>query len=333
QAVRLALLGGELGDELAGGHAHRAGDAVALPYLRPDHGGDLRGRAQPAPGTADVEERLVGGDRLDHRGDRVEDLHHALGDLGVLPVTGRDDRRLRAEPPRPAHRHGRVDAERPGLIGGAEHHAAPGGRADDHRAAVQLGPFEQLDAGEEGVHVDVEDRAAGVVGPGPRSGADAGDLLACHAPILSEQVFYADGRRPTTCNWAAMSRSTGWDEAVSSSATSASAAPGSPSTSRLGTRSAKTRTPRTGPASSPASASRPVSAPPVKRRGVGSRSPQLPSGSASTAPASSNCPASARWTAAPTGLAASTLTAPPGRSSPAIAARASAGSSTYSSTL
>ena len=55
-------------------------------------------------------------------------------------------------------RHGRVDAVGAGLVGGGGHHAPVAGPADDHRRAPQLGPVEQLDRHEEGVHVDVQDR-------------------------------------------------------------------------------------------------------------------------------------------------------------------------------
>ena len=76
-----------------------------------------------------------------------------------------------------------------------------------------------------------------------------------------------------------------------------------------------------------------ASMPEVKRRGIGSRSPQRPWALDRIRRASSKCPASARCSTAATWLAASTLTAPPGRTVRAIEAIAAAGSSTYSSTL
>ena len=57
---------------------------------------------------------------------------------GVGGVVGGDDDRGRSQPARPAHRHRRVDAERPGLVGGRQHHAPVARAADDHRLAHQL---------------------------------------------------------------------------------------------------------------------------------------------------------------------------------------------------
>ncbi len=91
----------------------------------------------------------------------------------------------------------------------------------------------------------------------------------------------------------------------------------------------------------PAPSIRPTTAARVNRRGgAGPPSVLAPAGwpapvpiPASSRRASSNRPASARWITAATELAASTLTAPEGRSTWAIDAMASAGESTYSSTL
>ena len=75
QAVGLAPGRGELGHELGRGHPDRGGDALLVGDAAAQQLGDLGRPAEPADGSADVEERLVEGERLDQRGDRPEDLH------------------------------------------------------------------------------------------------------------------------------------------------------------------------------------------------------------------------------------------------------------------
>src|ERR1700730_17785176 len=128
-----------------------------------------------------------------------------------------------------------------------------------------------------------------------------------------------------------MSRRGGEAAAAASRARSASvppAPPASPSSSAPGTRPLKIRSPCASPARSPAPSISAVSAGSVNRRGV----PAAPSVSSSWR-ASVNRPARARCRTAATAFAASTLTVADGRSTVAIAVIASAGESTYSSTL
>ena len=111
---------------------------------------------------------------------RPEDRHDLGGHGGVDPVAGRDEDRLRAQPPRPGHRHRRTDPERRGPRRSRKHHPAAAA-ADDHRLPGEFGLVTDLDAGVEGVHVDVEDVTAGVA------------------------ASHAGYRYPTTWNWVAMS--------------------------------------------------------------------------------------------------------------------------------
>ena len=60
--------------------------------------------------------------------------------------------------------HGRVDAERPGLVGRGRNDAPWAAAAHDDRAATQFGPPEQLHGHEERIHVDVEDPRVHVLG-------------------------------------------------------------------------------------------------------------------------------------------------------------------------
>ena len=86
---------------------------------------------------------------------------------------------------RPAHRHGRVDAVLAGLVGGGQHHAPTAHAPDDHRLPAQLGTPGDLHRGEEGIHVHVQDGAAGVVVAQAGGRLRPGDLAATHRAPLS----------------------------------------------------------------------------------------------------------------------------------------------------
>jgi len=74
----------------------------------------------------------------------------------------RHDHRLGAEPACSDHRHGAVDAERPGLVGSGADDAPPFGASDDNGLATQFGVVALLNGRIEGVHVDVQDVCLGV---------------------------------------------------------------------------------------------------------------------------------------------------------------------------
>ncbi len=163
ETVGLGVARGELGDELRGcdadgrRHAELGADPAA------QLAGDRHGRAEPAARPGHVEERLVDAHLLHDRGDLGKDVHHLPGGPGVAVVVRWQHDSLRAQPPRLGHRHRRVDAEPPRLVRGGEHHPALL-TAHDDRPPEEVGAVEELDGGEERVHVDVQDRAAGVVG-------------------------------------------------------------------------------------------------------------------------------------------------------------------------
>ena len=161
--VGFGVVAGQLGQELAGGHADGGGQAGLGPDAGPDGRPDLPAVAEEARPAGDVEERLVEGDRLDDRREGGEDPVHR-GALGLVDVeTRREDDGLGAQPAGPAHGHGRVDAEAAGLVGGGRHHAPGPGAADENGPAGEGGIVEDLDRGVEGVEVDVED---GPIHPG-----------------------------------------------------------------------------------------------------------------------------------------------------------------------
>jgi hypothetical protein len=86
-----------------------------------------------------------------------------VGDARVGVVVRGQHHRLRAHPTCPHHRHGAVHPVHSRLVGRGQHHPPRAAAAHDDRLPAQLGVREQRDAGVEGVHVDVQDRAAGVI--------------------------------------------------------------------------------------------------------------------------------------------------------------------------
>ena len=92
------------------------------------------------------------------------------------------------------HGHRRGDAEGAGLVGGGRDDAPAVAAADNDGTAGQLGVLEELDRGEEGVHVDVDDGGGGViVPPGPARGLGTG--RPAHLHLLNECDGLI-GRRP-----------------------------------------------------------------------------------------------------------------------------------------
>ena len=104
----------------------------------------------------DVEKRLVDGEALDERGDRLDDVEHEPRHPGVLTHVRGDEGR----PGRPASclddGHGRPDTELARLVArGGYDTAIP--QAPDHDGhAPQRRVAQTLDLDVEGVHVDVQ---------------------------------------------------------------------------------------------------------------------------------------------------------------------------------
>ena len=182
--VGLGQAGGELGDELRRRHAHRAGDALLVGDGVADPLRDPRRAAETTLRAGDVEERLVERERFDDVGHGVEGRHDRLGDLGVAGEVGFDDDRLRTEPAGLAHRHRRGHAEPARLVGRRQHHGPVPAAADDDRLPAQVGPVDEGRGRVEGVHVDVEHGAAGVVRLAVTGPPWRGVLTPAHGPHL-----------------------------------------------------------------------------------------------------------------------------------------------------
>ena len=104
-----------------------------------------------------VQERLVDAQRLDHGREAVEDREDPLADLAVSPTADRQYDRMRAQPQRRRHRHGRPTAVDPRLVARRAHHP-PARRVAAHQQALadQRRVIELLDGREKLVHVHMK---------------------------------------------------------------------------------------------------------------------------------------------------------------------------------
>ncbi len=117
-----------------------------------------RGEYRPV----EVQVGLVEADDLDALDVLAHDRPSARrGDLPVGGEVGREEHRLRAQPPRPRGRHRRADAVAARLVAGGRDDRARPAAGDDHRRAAQLGVAQQLDRDVEGVGVEVGDAQRG----------------------------------------------------------------------------------------------------------------------------------------------------------------------------
>ena len=142
-----------------GRHAGRGGQTELVADVLLDPSRDGLTVAEEAAAGGDVEERLVEAEPLDQRRVAPEDVEDAGAELGIARGPRRYHDGLRAETHGPGHRHRRVRAEGPRLVGGGAYHAAAGRSAHEHRLSAERGIVQLLDRGEERVHVDVEDGA------------------------------------------------------------------------------------------------------------------------------------------------------------------------------
>ena len=159
EAVRLVHAAGDLGQELHGADADRAGQGGLREHGRADRLGGGARRPPQTLGAGEVDEGLVDRQTFHQRREALEDLEHLRRGRGVGLVPRMHDDRLRTQPQRLTHRLRRVTAELARLVAGRRDHPALARTTDQHRLAAQLGSITHLDRREEGVHVDVQDRA------------------------------------------------------------------------------------------------------------------------------------------------------------------------------
>ena len=159
QAVGLAPVGGDLGEEFRGRDAGRRSEIGFLANLRADRFGDRGGRIERGLRFGDVEIGLVERERFDEVGVAQHDLAHGLRDGLVAREVGRHEHGIGTQAFGARGRHRRAHAEHARLVTcGADDRALPA-PGDDDGPAAQRGIVALLDRGVERVHVDVDELA------------------------------------------------------------------------------------------------------------------------------------------------------------------------------
>jgi hypothetical protein len=162
QTVRLAVVAGELGEELV----RRDADRSREPHLAFDAGLDLAGnfgsRAEQFLAAGHIQKRLIQAQRLDQGGERKQEFANLSTDLGVVLHAHGQENRLRAEPSSSGDRHRAVDAEGTSLVRRGTDHTPSAEATDDDRPLSKFGPIALLDGRIKGVHIDVQNVERGV---------------------------------------------------------------------------------------------------------------------------------------------------------------------------
>ena len=154
EPVRLRRRRGHLRHNLRGREADGDGEPHLLAHLGSQALGDLGRRAPDVVEPANVKERLLHREALDHRRGAPEDLEEipARSDVGVEAGGDGDD--VRTELAGLLDVHTAANAAGLGLIARGHHDARP----DRHRPSAQRRIVPLLDRGKERIGVGVQDR-------------------------------------------------------------------------------------------------------------------------------------------------------------------------------
>ncbi len=153
QSVGLGDLRGDLRQVLGARNAHGDRKPELAPHPAPDRACNVGGRAEQVSAAGDIGKRLVDGDPLDQGREIVEHADRGITEPLIVLEVAVDEDQLRAEFAGAPSRHGAVDPERLGLVGGREHHPAANGDGLAAQGRVE----HLLDRGIEGIQVRVED--------------------------------------------------------------------------------------------------------------------------------------------------------------------------------
>ena len=174
EAVGLAPVGGDLGEEFVGRDSGGRGEMQLVADLAADGAGDLGCGGQAAFVFGHIEVGFVEGERLDEIGVAAEDVAGLARDGAVADEVRRHEDGVRAKALGAQGGHGGADAEAARFIRGGADDGAVAAPRDDDRLAAQLRIVALLDRGVKSVHVDVDDlanrhgrRVAGMGRPDP----------------------------------------------------------------------------------------------------------------------------------------------------------------------
>ena len=162
-AVGLGIGGCHFGDQLVCRDAYGTGDVVTRNHLfaNPRPNGARTPPPQQRPGNVHI--AFIDRYLFDTIGDPTEHfLENAMRHRAIVAHVDRKENAVRAELLRPGTRHGRINAVLASLVAGCGHHRTVA-HADDHRLAAIFRMPRHLQRCVEGVHVDVQHRAASLV--------------------------------------------------------------------------------------------------------------------------------------------------------------------------
>ena len=159
EAVGLFEVACELGEELVRRDADGGDELGLFADLCLELLGEGARRGSEELHARDVQEGFVDGERLDERRVTREDGEDLGGDGAVERVVSLHEDAVGAAAARRFHGHCRVHAALARFIGGGRDDAARRKPADDDGLSSVFGMLALLDGGEEGIHIDVKDRA------------------------------------------------------------------------------------------------------------------------------------------------------------------------------
>src|SRR5919108_4371637 len=175
----LSAVAGDLGHDLRGRDAERAGQARRAAHGGLDSLGNGARLVEVAGDLAEVEVALVQARALDCRNDLADGVPDLLRVHRVRLVTRADEDGVRAAAERLGAAHGGVDPEATGgVVRSGDDAAAVRVAADDEWLRAELGVLELLHGGEERVEIEVrEDHRARSYGWGQTPSRKARDFL------------------------------------------------------------------------------------------------------------------------------------------------------------
>ena len=156
-SVRLLQVAGDFGDELVGANPGRGRQLRLAINQSPD---DLRQWPGRTRMCRYVEIRFVERERLNERGEAMQDFANHRGFLAVNIEAGRHDNQVRAPLKGHESRHGRTHAELTRFVVTGGQNSAPIARATHADGlSFQRRLIAHLDRGVEAIHVEMDDGA------------------------------------------------------------------------------------------------------------------------------------------------------------------------------
>ena len=162
ESVGFVLIAGDLGEEFVVAHPSACGEPGLGADFLADQLGDARRAADAELVLGHVEIGFVEAQRFDQVGMVAEDRADLLADLAIDVEAALAEDQVGTQPLGGDRGHGAAHAEPARFVTGGSDHAAPAGSPHGNGFPAQLGIVALLDAGEKGIHVDMDDLAQAV---------------------------------------------------------------------------------------------------------------------------------------------------------------------------